>query len=394
LLPAESHRRSLSNTYMKMSDVELAMGQTHAALSSIETGLKLARKKASSEADDLRLLGAGFSRLGQIHAAGGDSRAALTAYRTSHEQYSKLIALDASPANLDQLASSFQHMGYVLVWTGQLDQAIQAYRQAITISETAVRAEPTSNAFRRSLVQHYNSLGDLLGSPFHVNLAQADSALLHYRKAVDVATRMVARDSRDAQARMSLNQSRTREAYLLKNQNALAALTISREALSTNDSLLADDNANTEYRRDRGFILLGAGSILEALGRRHEALAAYRQSLSVQEEVAGRDPTRTQFRQDLIPTHLFLGRLLARSGESRQAFRHFNTALKLAETQLAVSPFNLYSIRNLSDAYEAMASIENQSMWREKNRELWTSWEAAHGSNPFTAYRRRRANQP
>jgi serine/threonine protein kinase len=394
LLPEESRWRSLSQTHMKISDLELAIGQTGAALSSIEAGLRLARKRVSPEADDHRLLGAGFARLGQIRAAGGDSTPALEAYRASNEHFAKLCTLEPSAENLVQLAGSFQRIGYALVWTGHLDDAMQAYRQAISISTDAVREDPSSNANLRSLVQHYNSLGDLLGSPFHVNLGDTDSAMHHYRIALEMATRMVARYPSDAQARISLNQSRMRHAWMLTSENPQRALDLSRQALATNDSLLANDNTNAEYRRDRGFILLGMGGILEALGRREEALAAYRQSLLVQDEVAARDPARTQFRQDMIPTRLFLGRLLASLGQTREASRHFRAALNLAEAQLQVSPNNLYSIRNLSDAYEAMAGMENPAMWRARNLDLWTAWETRNGTNAFTTHRRRRARQP
>jgi tetratricopeptide (TPR) repeat protein len=122
-----------------------------------------------------------------------------------------------------------------------------------------------------------------------------------------------------------------------------------------------------------------------------KAVRAYQDCLEVQEGIALSDAARTQFRQDMIPTHLFLGRVLLRLGRAEVARKHIQTALQLSEAQRGISPNNLYTIRNLSDCYEAMGQLEAGGGWREKNARLWEWWESTHGASSYSRERRRKA---
>jgi len=390
----DSPRRTLGGLLLKIGDVELALGRTPAALESFRKGLEFAEQARLDSAEEDLLLGSAYLRIGQIYAVRGDAPAALNSYRTSSEHYSNLCARAATAANLNLHAMSLQRVGYALIWTGQIIPALDAYRRAIAVSRKAVGADPDNNAYLRNLALNYISLGDLLGSPFHINLGNRVAAMEQYRMAADLAQQMVDRFPKDAQARISLNQTRSRLAYILAKTDPAEGLKLCQQALASNASLLENDSANTEYRRERGFHLLGIGYMHEKLGNMDLALSAYRDSLGVQQALTVDDSSRTQFRQDTIPTRLFMGRGLIRLGRKAEARTHIVAALRLAESQYLISPHNLYSIRNLSDCYEAMAALEESAGWGEKNVDLWIAWEAGHAPNPYSTSRRKRASLP
>jgi len=384
----------LSESILRCGDVQLVLGQTREAQISFETALNILDRVPRASASEVRLLGTVYARLGQVKAVRGDAPGALDAYRTSAAHFRRLHQLEPVARNLDLLALSSQRSGYAMIWIGDVDGALAAYKEAIQSSEEALRLDPASTSSMRNLSLNYTSLGDLMGSPFHVNLGNRSEAIRYYRKALEVAGQMASLYPKDAQTRISVNQSRTRVAYMLRESEPQEALRLCQLALASNDSLRADDQTNTEYRRDRGFTLLGIGYMHEKLAQYDNALRYYRDALAVQESVALADSARTQFRQDMIPTHLFLGRLLRQTGQIPEARRHIEVALRLAEAQLGISPHNIYSIRNLSDCYEAMATVTDPGPWRTRNLDLWIAWEGGHRSNPYSAERRRRAEHP
>ncbi len=57
---------------------------------------------------------------------------------------------------------SYEHLGSVLQRTGKPEEALTAYRQALTIAQNLARANPTVATYRRGLARAHNSLGQWL----------------------------------------------------------------------------------------------------------------------------------------------------------------------------------------------------------------------------------------
>jgi tetratricopeptide (TPR) repeat protein len=328
---------------------------------------------------------------------GGNVHGMLEAFKTSREHLQKCFDLRPDARAHDLLGSSYQRLGYGHIWYGDVLAAIPLYRRAIELSEKAVAMEPLNSSYQRNLTLAYISLGDVLGSPFHINLGDIRAAVPFYTKAIDTASRMAEADPRNAQTRIMLNNSRTRFATTLLYSDPQRALAMYREALKAFDALVDADARNTVFRRDRGFTLLDIGIAYERLDDRDSALRYLRLALDQQQAVVFADTARTQFRQDLIPTHLAIARLDTSAAEARF---HLERALELAEAQRAASPHNLYTARNHSDTLEALgdhfldAGERRQAFrWFEKSALLWRDWEAAHPVSPYSSARRRRAER-
>jgi tetratricopeptide (TPR) repeat protein len=205
---------------------------------------------------------------------------------------------------------------------------------------------------------------------------------------------MIELDPQNAQSQVMLNNTRTRLATVLVYRDPVKAIAMYREALQGIDALVSAEPRSTVFRRDRGFTLLDMAVAYERLGDRASALRTLRQCLDQQEAIAFADSARTQFRQDLIPTHLAIARIQRANNDSTEAHRHVQLALELAEAQKQASPHNLYTMRNLSDCYEAMGSLAGGTsrQWFQRNVELWAQWHASgHPESPYSVDRRKRA---
>jgi tetratricopeptide (TPR) repeat protein len=385
--------RSLATTCFRLGDLLLHSGDSRAAQDSFTKGLQFSAMTGTSSREDLILQGSGQMRLGQIKAFAGDAAGAYETYRKSAEAYRKLAASDRSAEILNLLMVTTFRTAYALVWSGRLDEAMAMFTEASQAGEESLHKSPGNMTYMRDLAITYWSFGDLLGSPFHINLAKPAQAEVYYRKAAELTSRMVALSPKNAQARIADSNVRIRIAHLMRASNPAGALRSYGELIKANDELLASDPQNLEYSRDRGFILFGIGSLLSQTRQFQQSAVYLREALAIQEKNATGDTARTQFRQDMIPTRLSLGETLISLARREEARAEIEAACGLAEAQRVISPHNLYSIRNLSNCYLAKSRLSDADVWMSKDLELWTNWEAAHGANPFTIVRKRGTRQ-
>jgi tetratricopeptide (TPR) repeat protein len=387
--------RSLAQTYHRLADLQAETGDTRGATESMRRWSAASGRAPASSAEDHRILGSGYSRLGQIRSMGGDVPGMLEAFRRSCDHLEKLRELRPDGNSYNLLAFCYQRLGYGHIWWGDVSASLPLYRRAIDLGRKAVSAEPLNTAYRRNLTLSIISLGDVLGSPFHINLGDTHGAEAAYQEALQSSVIMTEADPKNAQSQVMLNNTRVRLATTLLHRDPRKALAMYLEALRGIDRLVDAEPRNTVFRRDRGFTLLDIAAAYEQLDERAAALRALRQCLDQQEAIVFADSARTQFRQDMIPTHLALSRILQADGKADEALRHVQLALDLAEAQRQASPHNLYTMRNLSDSFEAMGALSGPGarQWLEKNAALWAEWESSHPVSPYSTQRRRRAVQ-
>jgi tetratricopeptide (TPR) repeat protein len=342
------------------------------------------------------LHGNAYSKLGRARAVAGDLKGAIDAYRNSERVLGSLVRLASDPAHRSALAGAQMRLGYVLVPAGALDEALTRFRTAVEAGEDLLRAAPGHSGYQPDLILALIAAGDLLGSPFHINLAKPDDAARYYQRAHELAMQLAGADSRNARAQLSLATTTRRMATGLRDTNPAEALRQYREALRISERLLAQDPHNTEIARNHGFNLLESAYPLAKLGDRAEALKALREAIERQTATAGVDPARSQYRQDLVPTRVALARMLITARDFSAARSELDLGISLAEDRIKTSPDNLYSVRNLADCHEASADLETARgniaaarRYRESSQALWRDWERAHGTNAYITLRKK-----
>jgi non-specific serine/threonine protein kinase/serine/threonine-protein kinase len=202
--------RSLAQTYHRLADLQAETGDTRGAIESMRKWSLTIRRAPASSADDYRVIGGGYSRLGQIRSMGGDVPGMLEGFRLSRDHFDKLLEMRPDGAAHNLAAFSYQRLGYGHIWWGDVSASLPLYRRAIELGRKAVSLEPLNTAYRRNLTLSLISLGDVLGSPFHINLGDTAGAEGAYREALGSAAIMIELDPQNAQSQVMLNNTRTR----------------------------------------------------------------------------------------------------------------------------------------------------------------------------------------
>ena len=101
--------------------------------------------------------------MGDVLQAQGQGADALQAYRDSLTIAQKLAAQDPSNTTWQRdLSVSFNNVGDVLQAQGQGADALQAYRDSLTIRQKLAAQDPSNTTWQRDLSLSFNNVGDVL----------------------------------------------------------------------------------------------------------------------------------------------------------------------------------------------------------------------------------------
>jgi len=136
----------------------------------------------------------------------------------------------------------------VLVAQGKLDEALQAYRDSLAITEHLVATYGSNTRWQRDLSVSDNKVGDLLEAQ-----GKLDEALKTYHN-----------------------------------------------ALSIRERLVAADRSNTNWQRDLAVSYSKIGDVMVKQARTEDARASYRKALGIMESLTAADPANVQWQVDII----------------------------------------------------------------------------------------------
>ncbi len=145
----------------------------------LETAKATFEQLTASAPDDLTLQrgrAAMLDEFGGTYLTLGDLDAALKAYRDSLTIVERLTAADRSNTQWQRdLSVSYNNIGDVLVAQGELDEALKAYRDSLAVRERLAAAEPDNTQWQRDLSASYEKIADVL-----VAQGKLDEALKAY----------------------------------------------------------------------------------------------------------------------------------------------------------------------------------------------------------------------
>lgn len=167
---------------------------------------------------------------------------------------------------------------------GRLEEALAAYRQAVTIRENLLKNDATNVATQRDLMFVHSHIGDLLGNPNLPNMGDAKGAVQAYGRMLEIARRIHGADPADLRARSDYAIALTRVAAVLPVEDA------------------------------------------------QSRLRTLRQAIDLQNEVARANPDDLSNRTDIAINHNFLGDAYLTAGDEGNALQSFREGLKLAES--------------------------------------------------------------
>ena len=268
----------------------------------------------------------------------GDTDGALAAATRSRAIILELLA--ATPDRRDRqhlLSVAHIRVGDMLAVKGRRDEALDAYRAAVSVAKALAAGDADNVAWRRDLLAAQQRVGALLEEQ-----EKYDEALVAYREARAIAEALVAKEPGNAAWQRDLFVLELRISGVLEAQGKTAeALAVAREAQAIAKARLAKDAGNTEAQRDLSVVDASIGGTLKLQGKLDEALAACREALAIRKALAARDPENAGWQHDLANLISQIAEILQSQNKPDEALAAFREALAISKALTAKDPDNI-----------------------------------------------------
>jgi tetratricopeptide (TPR) repeat protein len=315
-------------------------------------------KESKGDAALQRELAGAFQKLSNIQGSPtfanlGDTHAALESYRKALAMRQALSA--ANPNNSsDQLALADSYLSALSAYVigSNLQEGFAKAAKALAILEPLAKANPTNAEFNAKLAKTYLWIGQLQGgNGLAANLADTDSALQNYRKALAISERIFRDRPNDLRYGRAVAVEYASIGELLANQgDRITALENYRESLNIVTSLGAGPN-DTDISRLIQLLQTRIGNVQLMNGDALAARQTYRAAVEITERLAEVDPQNATARMDLATSYAMLGRATAESGGNQAGLDYLQKAVEIAEKEVAHDPKALHGHRILGLCY-------------------------------------------
>jgi tetratricopeptide (TPR) repeat protein len=298
--------------------------------------------------------GVNYLRIGDIKLAAGARGEAMDSYREGVTIFERLAGDDPTTVLWQRsLIAGQNKIAFVLEVAGRAEEALALDNKSLVVIEKLAAAKPNDRSLQRDLAVQHNQIGDLL-----LNLGRREEALEAYRRNVAIAERLASLDPNNTEWQRDLSVSADKVGnVLLAMGNTGQALEAFRLGLTIRSRLAAADRGNTKWQRDLSLSHDRVGDVLLALGRTADALESYRASLAIAETLAAADPRNADWQRDLSVSAGKLGNVLAKIGRRDEALASHRRALAIAEKLAAMDPGNTDWQRDLAVSYSKVGDM-------------------------------------
>jgi tetratricopeptide (TPR) repeat protein len=271
-------------------------------------------------------------------------------------------ALQVSPNNTDiqlELGTAYSQEARVFTTRGDLREAVERYRQAAALRESALVHNPSDVLTRRSLMITYGNLGGTLGSPLFPNLGDAAGASEYYGKALAIARDLANADRNDQLAQYDLaNALLFRSTLDLPKEEWAESLANLQEADGILQKLVAADPRSIAKLRALATAEEYEGRRLDSLGRSDEALVKIRQSVATDEQALARSPSDLGLVSQALAAEENIAEILAHQGDHPGALEMARKAIGRAEQVSAPDSERDRVTRSVAMAYQNLATVQ------------------------------------
>ena len=259
-------------------------------------------------------------QVGEVRMAQGRLDQAMSAFRRALSDAERLVA--SNPDNDDArflLGQAQFWIAYVYLDQGDPDrtlQYLQAYRDT---SKELVDRQPQNEKWLQELGYAYTNLGTTFYSR-----GEAAKALEHFQGAQSIAETLLARSPDDANLSFALAGATSWVGTALRASGDLAgAIEQFRKEVAIKKSLVEADSNNALWKRRLSLAHRRAGDVLAAQGKTAEALSEVRAGLRISEELIALDPSNTNWQRDNALLHAAVGRIAFATGRAEEALASF-----------------------------------------------------------------------
>ena len=310
---------TMLGAHMQMAKMFKQLGDTEDAMNEYEKSLTIARRRAEENPDN----DASQSNLVVVLNQVGDMRqelkrdvdAALLCYREALQICETLSAKPPSTAGarspsklLDKLAEANKNVALTLLKQGKPGESLPLLEKVVSLRNELVAMEPDTQAFRRTLAQAHNILGE-------VSFLTGDkaAALTHYDECITQREKLLANDPEDIDGTFELAESCGNYGdVLIRLGDNDGAKTFFDRALTGFHGLMAFDDQKIIFKVMAGLSAYRMGVLARRVGDTADANRHFAESLALREAIAALDPSNDARRMELMLA-------LARCGEHVRA---------------------------------------------------------------------------
>ena len=370
-------QRELASAYLKVGDVQgrplnANLGDSAGALASYRKAVAIYESLGAATSTDPSLrreLALASQRLSEILSATGDTKEALVQARRGLEllqQSTRAGASEKSVAAAElgrELAAGYTRVGDLLSATGDTAGALDHRRKALSVMETVAAIAADDVATIRQLGVAYSKLGNQLGNPNYPNVGDPAGALVELERAAAVFEKALPAHPTNAVFRRNLAIAHSNIADVLTALKRPAdALAHQRQALASFESQAAADPANVAARNDVAISLSKVAEMLDASGNTAAAVREFERALAIHVEMAAADPANDNLKLELASDYNRLATTQAKLGARGDALANHTRAVAMSRELQRENPANVelrvalgLALAGRADAYVGFA---------------------------------------
>jgi len=270
----------------------------------------------------------------------GDGEAALKTGRDALTIVNGLLAADPKNPELQRdLSLTLNRIGEALATTGHDQEALDYFKRSLTVRIDLLALAPEIGA-QKDLATSYERVGDEL-----FKLGQSDQASQAYKTSLTIRQTLADATPDDSDLQFDLAVSYDRMARLAGEGDE--ALALYRNSLAIRQKLADKDPRNGEWQRALAASYDSVAACLSATGHNSEALDSYKHGLQIRQQLADRNPEIARW-QALVALSLYN---LGRAGDLPQ--QRYSQALEILY-KLAVAGKLPKELRELPAAIEQL----------------------------------------
>ena len=345
-------RREIAGAYMKMGDVQGRpfapnLGDTAGAVESYRKAVTLYESMPAAGDDALRReLALSYMRLSDVLAAAGDTASSLS-FAQKSLAIEKAIASKTTdtPAARRALAASYTRVGDMLAATGDVNGALEHRRTALAIMESVIAEAPDDPANIRNLGVAYQKLGNTLGNPNAPNLGDHAGGLAALERSSQIFREASARYPTNALFRRNHAVAESNAADVLFAMKRFdEALARERRSLAVYEAQARTDPTNAAAQNDLAIGYSKIAQLLDASGKTADGLAEQQRATAIHRRLAAADPNSGDMKQELASDYNREATLQANLGMREPSLANHTRAVEMSRELTAASPTD-YELR-------------------------------------------------
>ena len=339
-------QRELAAAYERLGDVqgnpELSnLGDPAGALASYRRAVAIRESLLRADpANSTRKLELSWNyfKIGICMDASGDFPGALNNLQKAQSLAEQSGDDRGDPSTADALSAAYWAVARVTREKGDLDGALQGYRKAVALRESARVTDPAQKAdFRTHLAGGYREIAEVLRQQGH-----PDAAVGAAQKALTILQASAREDPTNATLRQWVGAGYDQLGSCLEEAGLLGeALENFRKGHEIFRAAMAADPSDTTSSRVTGFMDLEVGRTLVKKGDARGGLRAFEEALDTFQELAKRAPNSNYLADSFGNAYSGLGMAYAALGDDRQLpvtsrREHWRQARSWYEKSLAI----------------------------------------------------------